>query len=56
VFATDRYTVTKKVVNVFGAFSLRHIYNARLCKHRLMKELQIAIKGDAKEEYPAIKK
>jgi hypothetical protein len=33
------------------------IYNARLANIEVNdKELQIAIKGDAKEEYPAIKK
>ena len=33
------------------------IQNARIANHEIQdKELQIAIKGDAKEEYPAIKK
>jgi biopolymer transport protein ExbD len=31
------------------------IYNARIANIEV-KELQIAIKGDAKEEYPAIRK
>ena len=33
------------------------IYNSRIANHEIdQKELQVAIKGDAKEEYPSIKK
>jgi biopolymer transport protein ExbD len=33
------------------------VYNARIANNEINnKELQIAIKGDAKEEYPAIKR
>jgi hypothetical protein len=38
-------------------FSIPGIYNSRIANIETNdKELQIAIKGDAKEEYPAIKK
>jgi hypothetical protein len=51
-----------KLVNLVFLHSLDNqlkdwIYNARLANIEVNdKELQIAIKGDAKEEYPAIKK